>query len=129
MKRFKQLFLGLTILFAVMGGVSFADTWDWSGVIMNAKATTGDGTVVRLQNPYTNHTWVTVVTGGPSATSITLQGSIDGTNWAVLDTTTTTTAEMRHIIYKPVLWIKANVGTLTSGTSPTVTVTLLSTFE
>ena len=69
-------------------------------------------------------TWAVVVTGSPSGISITLEGSLDTTNWAVLDTSTNTAGEVRGITGKPVTFLRANLGTLTGGTAPTVTVSI-----
>lgn len=93
---------------------------------LSAVTSTGAGSSNSLGSGLEKHTWEIVVTGAPATVSITLQGSIDGTNWYTLDTSTTTTSEMRHVVNKPVRFIRANLGTLTGGTSPTVTVRILS---
>src|SRR5690348_12002503 len=64
--------------------------------------------------------WQTVVAGTFSAISVTLEGSLDGTNWTVLDTSTKPAGEYRQITGTPVQFIRANVGTFTGGTSVTV---------
>ena len=71
-----------------------------------------------------NFTWQTVVTGGPASVSVTLEGSLDGTNWVTLDTSTNTSGEIRGVSGKPVTFLRANLGTLTGGTAPTVAVTI-----
>lgn len=71
----------------------------------------------------TDFTWQSIVSGGPSGLSVTIEGSNDGgTTWAVLDTSTATAGEMRAIANTPVTNIRANLGTLTGGTAPKVTV-------
>ena len=71
----------------------------------------------------TDLTWQIIVSGGPSALSVTLEGSNDGGNtWAVLDTSTLATGEMRAVANTPVTNLRANLATLTGGTSPKVTV-------
>lgn len=66
--------------------------------------------------------WQITVTGEPTGVSVTLQGSNDKSNWTTLDTSTTTTEETRHATGGPFKFIRANLGTLTAGTDPTVTV-------
>lgn len=73
---------------------------------------------------FQNFTWQTVTTGGPSGVSVTLEGSLDGTNWVTLDTSTSTGGEIRGVSGKPVTFLRANVGTLTGGIAPTVSVTI-----
>lgn len=109
-----KLLIALTIVFILTTPAISADR---TGVITltSNQIATGDGTVINLGNVFTKHTWYTVVTGG-SSVSITLQGSLDGTNWYVLDTSTSATSEMRHVVNKPVIYIKTNLGTWT-GTS------------
>lgn len=64
--------------------------------------------------------WQVVVAGTFSALSVTLEGSIDGTNWTTLDTSTATGGEYRAVVQHPVQFIRANVGTFTGGTSVTI---------
>lgn len=70
------------------------------------------------------YTWQTQVAGG-TLTSITvnLEGSLDGTTWFQLDQTTTATGETRHVVNKPIRYVRANVVAVTvaSGT-PTLSV-------
>lgn len=71
-----------------------------------------------------NFTWQTVTTGSPASVSVTLEGSLDGTNWVTLDTSTSTGGEIRGVSGKPVAFLRADVGTLSGGTNPTVAVTI-----
>lgn len=66
------------------------------------------------------HAIQTVVTGAPTAVSIKLQGSLDGANWYDLATSTSTTGDYQTAIDKPARFVRANLGTLTGGTAPTV---------
>lgn len=90
--------------------------------LLNAVTATGAGSITTLSTGMEIHTWTTVVTGAPSAVSINLEGSIDGTNFFTLDNETTTTSDMQHVVNKAVTSIRANLATLTGGTAPTVTV-------
>ena len=67
------------------------------------------------------HTWTVVVLGAPANQSTNLEGSIDGSTWYVLDTSTTTTSEMRHVAFKGVLYVRANCTALDSGTMNSAT--------
>jgi hypothetical protein len=93
-----------------------------SQTLLAAVTVTGAGTTRQPGFAYKNHTWNTVITGSPTTVSVTLEGSIDGTNWFVLDTSTSTSNEMRHVTNKPVTYLRANLGTLSGGSTPTVTV-------
>jgi len=93
-----------------------------SKTVLNAKATTGAGSTVDLAHIFDKHTWQMTLTGSPTGVDVTLQGSIDDSNWFELDRTTSTSAEMRHVVNKPVRYVRGYVTTLSGGTSPTVTV-------
>lgn len=74
-------------------------------------------------------TWTTAVTGTPTAFTIDLEGSIDGTTYEILDTSdqTTNTAgtEMRHVINKPVKYLRVTLSNLAGGTAPTISATVM----
>lgn len=56
--------------------------------------------------------------------TILLEGSLDGTNWFTLDTYTTVANTFRHVVDKPVRYLRAKVNALnlTISTSTTITV-------
>ena len=103
--------------------------------ILSASAT-GNGATYSV--PLTNaqagdynstYAWQTNVTGGPTALSCTLEGSLDGTTWLTIDTNTATTSALRVVNLAntnagPYAFLRAALGTLTGGTSPTVTILL-----
>jgi hypothetical protein len=62
------------------------------------------------------HTWEIVVTGGPANETTLLEGSINGATWYTLDTCNITTSEMRHVVNKPVRYVRGNCTVLPSGT-------------
>lgn len=76
---------------------------------------------VDLGAAYSQFGLQTVVTGSPTGVSATLQGSLDGTHFFTLATSTSTTGDYQSVTGKPVRWIKVNLGTFTAGTSPTFT--------
>jgi len=89
--------------------------------ILRATAT-GAGTAEALASPMSKFTMQTVVTDVPTAVSVTLQGSLDGSNWTTIATSTSTTGDQQSVVDKPQTYVRANLGTLTGGVSPTVTV-------
>jgi len=104
-------------------------------VSLNAVTATGDGDEVGFLPrqgeggfPRT-YTWETIITGGPSAVSIELEGCIGDpdtdANWLVVDTSTVVGGERKFVVDKKVRYLRAALQTLTGGTSPTVTAKIL----
>ena len=120
----KKLFIVLAVL--MLAGGIVAGRFSTNITNLDVATSTGAGTGENLGNGFAIHTWEVVVTGGPSTVSVTLQGSLNNSTWYTLDTSTTTTSEMRHVVNKKVRFVRANVATLTGGTSPTITVRILS---
>jgi len=83
---------------------------------------TGVGTGTAYLGGAEMHTWQVIVTGNPTALEVKLEGTIDGTNWFVLDTSKTVASEMRHVVNKLVWQVRPKLLTLTGGTVPTVEV-------
>lgn len=91
--------------------------------IMSNKTTPGTGSTYGFAGRGARtYTWTIRITGAPSAAEVRLEGTIDGNNFYTLDTSTTTTSEMRFVVNRPISNIRANVITLTGGSSPAVTV-------
>lgn len=95
------------------------------GTSLDAAAATGAGDTVR--GTAANHfTFQVETTGSPTTVVIGAEGSLDGTSWTELNEHTVSgTPDMFHIANKPLEYIRANLKTLTGGTSPTVTVKIL----
>jgi hypothetical protein len=90
--------------------------------ILSATAGTGDTTVYALPARSCVLAWQTSFDTAPSGVSITIQVSIDGTNFTTLDTSTATAGEVRTIsTVTSALFIKANVGTNTGNKKVTIT--------
>jgi len=97
---------------------------------LNAATTTGPGASVDLVTPRRSVRMVTTVTGSPSAVVVNFEGSLDGTTWTVLGTTTGNAVsnmlpggpytDTVTSVGPDVRYIRANMVTLTGGTSPTV---------
>jgi hypothetical protein len=121
-KKLPLLLLSLILIVPFHAFSQQAYTTHSYQTLLAAASGTGIGTSKGLPFAYKNHTWNTVITGSPTTVSVTLEGSIDGTNWFVLDTSTSTSNEMRHVTNKPVTYLRANLGTLSGGAAPTVTV-------
>jgi len=91
--------------------------WDSGNISVTATgATSAIDTVIGFEK----HTWTQVNDASSTAPDIRLQGSIDGTNWFDLDTSTAIGSEMRHVAMKPVRYIRFNVVSLGDATSITV---------
>lgn len=84
--------------------------------LLNAVAVPTVGATTDMVSLLSKHTWEIVVTGGPANETTNLEGSINGTTWYVLDTSNITTSEMRHIVNKPVRYVRGNCTVLPSGT-------------
>lgn len=92
-----------------------AGTWNGTiyQLIPTGTAATVTGDAFTLDFPYDKHTWCTTIVGG-SSVSVTFQGSLDNVLWATLDTSTSATSECRHVVNKPVKYVRSVVGTLTA---------------
>jgi len=84
--------------------------------LLNAVAAPTTGATTDTTYLLSKHTWEIVVTGAPANETTNLEGSINGTTWYILDTSAITTSEMRHIVNKPVRYIRADCTVLPSGT-------------
>ena len=92
--------------------------------LIDAVAGTGAGDTFALPVRSVVLAWQTAFDVNPAAVSITLEVSIDGVAWTVLDTSTVVGGEVRTIQdVTAALFIRANVGTNTGD--KTVTVTLV----
>lgn len=92
--------------------------------LLSAVSATGAGTGAKVKDgPAVKvGAQLTVVSGTLSTIACDIQGSNDGTKWFTIGTISTATdGTMVFIVDKPVLWLRANLTTLT-GTSPVVTV-------
>ena len=94
--------------------------------ILNAASATGPGLAyanAQIQGNASSGggSWQTVVTGSPSGISVNLEGSNDGVNWFALDNSVATGGEVRDV-NTATTFLRANLATLTGGTSPTVSV-------
>jgi len=92
--------------------------------LLDAVLVVGAGESVRVPYAMANHSWEIKVTGEPTVCSVKLQGSLDDVNWYDLDTSATTTGELRHVANKAAKYVRGNVITLTDTVSPVATVTV-----
>lgn len=93
---------------------------------LDAVTATGDGVVLEMPRELGEYScgFQTTVTGTPDAVSITLEGSDDNENFETLDTSESTTGELRFVTATS-RYLRANLGTLTAGTDPTVTAKII----
>ena len=91
--------------------------------IGNQLAATGAAPWVDMEACYGRFSLQTIVTGAPTAVSITLEGSNDGVTpfGVALITSTSTTGDTQYAVDKMCQFIRVNLGTLTLGTAPKVT--------
>jgi hypothetical protein len=65
--------------------------------------------------------WQIVLTGGPSAINVVLQGSQDNISYFTIDTTTNTSGELRYLGPIALRFMRARIVSVTGGTTITVT--------
>lgn len=124
-------FLIASLLFVALSGSVFAQTA--VGTSLNAATTTGAGTGFSVNQMIHWYTWtVTFTTAAPTSQTTNLEGSLDNVHWFTLDTSTsvsytsaTYNGEMRHVVYKPVLYLRCNLTTYTQGSNAGVTCNIL----
>lgn len=76
--------------------------------LLNAVAAPTVGATNNLTFVTGKMTWEIVIGGALATQSTNLEGSLNGTTWYVLDTSTVVTSEMRHVALKPVQYIRGN---------------------
>lgn len=89
--------------------------------LLNAVTATGAGEALDLSSVVTNFTHM-VTWGGtvPTNTVVRLEGSIDGVNWATLDSqTVTATNSIYFVTGKPVRYIRGNYVSKSGGDGTT----------
>ena len=67
-------------------------------------------------------TFQSVTTGSPTSFTLTYQGSLDGTNWFTLGSSTAAAGDAQFVVDKPARFVRATLSALTGGTSPTIRV-------
>lgn len=98
-------------------------------ISLNAVTATGAGLVMALARPRYNLSMQVSFTSNPSSVKVVLEGSIDGVNWFILATFDTGATSLSGDIVTAstvvVLLVRARLVTLTGGTNPTVTATIV----
>lgn len=93
---------------------------------LNAATTTGAGASKDLEEVLATHLAIVEITGNPSSVTIVLEGSHDGSRWVYLGQVANFNGVTAIAGAGAVRHIRANLTTLTGGTSPTVTATIAS---
>lgn len=93
--------------------------------LLNAATGTGAGSMAVLDKVYSTFSVFKRITGIFSALVVSIEGSLDGTNWFQIGTDSTVNAGVTSIVDKPVLYIRANCTTFTGGTNVSVDVIVL----
>jgi len=69
---------------------------------------------------YCTITWQVNSDSSTTAHDVRLQGSLDNSNWFDLDTSNTTGNDMRHVVNKPVRYLRVNVVSMGDASSISV---------
>lgn len=96
---------------------------------LSAVTSTGAGTALDLGAAYGKFALQVKHTGSPATVIVTIEGSVNGTDYMTIGTWTAVSQANGDIIFvtdKPCAYVRANLTTLTGGTAPTVTATLAS---
>lgn len=93
--------------------------------LLNAAVATGDGPVFNLEFPQLAAAVQAEIAGAPTQAVINVMGLLDGANWdtlCVLDTSQGyVSGEISPLTFPaPIRQIKGNIGTLTGGSSPSI---------
>jgi len=81
---------------------------------------TGAGSSVDTLTGFDKWTWVIITDASATSATVRLEGSIDNEYWFALDEWTGTGNTMRHVVNKPVRYVRANVVDMGDATSITV---------
>tara|TARA_R110000803_G_scaffold5230_6_gene17348 strand:+ start:2545 stop:2907 length:363 start_codon:yes stop_codon:yes gene_type:complete len=96
-------------------------------VLLAAATATGVGIAKAFNRLVDKHVFQVVTTGDPTAVTILLEGSLDGTNFDIIGTHAFTAADIVNDgaiffdVDSPCLHVRLNLTVLTAGTSPTIT--------
>jgi hypothetical protein len=106
---------------------------------LNAATATGPGASRDLETVGGYHGMIAWSTGSPATAQVTLEGSHDGSNWVILGTGVNATGGPASLIVPSsstpgnpgllVRYVRANLTSLSGGSSPTVTATIASDVE
>lgn len=96
--------------------------WSLKYTSLAAATATGAGAQMDASGSRT-YTLDVRTTGSPASFTVALEGTLDGTNWTSIGTTSTT--GRTRFADSPVKTIRANLTALSGGTSPTVTAVIL----
>lgn len=96
--------------------------------LLAAATATGAGPSARLKKGVKEHTVQTIITGSPTAVTVSLEASLnDGVTWNAIGTYIFTAGDlsagsaMYHVVNKPVEVVRINLTVLTGGVAPTAT--------
>lgn len=91
--------------------------------LLAAVTATGAGTAFDLGTMRDEFSLLAATTGSPTF-SVTFQGSLDGTDWFALGSAISSVTNGTAVTGQIARYVRANLTTLTGGTSPTVTAEL-----
>lgn len=97
-----------------------------TGVVQDGTGIGGPFVLDLYSNAYTSAAMVTKVTGSPVSVVAQLQGSLDGVNWTVIATSTSTTGDTQLVAASSTIFsmLRVNISATSGGTNPTIAVSL-----
>lgn len=92
-------------------------------VSLDAATATGPGAEKDLEGSYGTHFMMTASTGDPDY-QVDFEGSHDGVTWLSLGAANQPGSTIVQLVNTPLRFVRANLSSLSGGTSPTVTATI-----
>ncbi len=96
-------------------------------VSLDGATSAGPGETVDLGRNYAKHTAIVTATSSPTNVEVGLEFSHDGTNWARFNSANGSSFPFAVHTERVARYVRANLLTLSGGSSPTVTATIAST--
>src|SRR6266849_5044516 len=94
----------------------------WDYLLTSAVLAVAPSKFLDCQDTFSNASAQFSFPSAPATISVNLEGSMDGTNWAVLATSTSVVTNTVYSVGVPFRLLRANVTAFTGGSSPTLTV-------
>ncbi len=115
-KRVAAILIILMLATALLWGATYS-SGSLAVSIPAGTTATGAGTTYFFSGVYNKYTWEVIVSGGTaSAITTTFECSIDGnTTVSTMDTSTSTTGEMRSVVNRPALGCRCNITVYTTN--------------
>jgi hypothetical protein len=124
--------LAVILLLCALAPMAAAQSPAYTGypyASLNAANSAGPGTIYSVQPMMYSYTWTVAASGTISAATINFEGSLDGATWYMLDQAANTDAnwsagEMRHVVNKPINFLRLNLVSIVGGGTVTGKISL-----